>query len=316
MHVEQPNACRPALHAAAKDPKGNAHSDSALTLCSVKNQSSQAPAIAAESQKEPSLYGHLLFLPCEMRHAVFEKLSIHDLAALAQTSTALRADCVAVARSKDDSTLKAQWFESARSGQADILKFLIDADFPLNAADEDGRNAMYYAAKSGNAETTALLWDPAFESFRVTTTDGKPGGSRMLISFANSGNETAVRTLLAVGAHPDTISLSSKRTALQIAVENNSKECVHALLEAGASANGTKVPGQDSPLSAAIRDNRGYLVEILLTQPGINLDIPDSAGFTALEKAVELDCYRGPEYNILEQLRAYEASGRGAEPQQ
>ncbi len=276
-----------------------------MTLCSVKNQSAQAPAMAAESQKEPSPYGHLLLLPCEMRHAVFEKLSIQDLAVLAQTSTALRADCVAVARSKDASTLKAHWFEAARQNQTETIELLVAAGFDQNVIDGDKRNALYYAALKGNLEATKLLRDPAQDAEGMTTLDGKPGASRMLYRFADWGESTAVKTLIAAGCHPD--SMRSGKTALMAAIENKSPDCVRVLLDAGANVNGTNERRAESPLSSAIQRGCNNIVEMLLAQPGIYLSNPDSEWLNPEARALRFGMYDKRQPNILAQIKQFDA---------
>lgn len=316
MPIEPLAASTHASRAIHQDTKQTVESDSALSLGCLLNVPSPLPSDATTPQQHTLQFANLNLISCESRQSLLDTLSAEDLASLVNEANRLRSDCLDAVLSKDTPTLHAQWFDAARNGRTDVLKLFIDAGLPLNTADEDDRNAQHYAAESGNVEATALLWDPAWDDKGVSTTDGKPGGSRLLCHFADRGNERAVRTLLTAGANPNSMSLRSKRTALQYAVERDSKSCVQALVDAGACPNGTREPGKESPLSVAIRDNRGSLLKILLTQRGINLNIPDNVGFTALGKAVELDCYRGPGNDILAQLRAYEASRRSAEPQQ
>ena len=305
MRIEQTNASYQPLHTVAKDI-GKVPSDSAVPVCSVKNQPSQASDVNVESQKAPSRYGHLVLLPCEMRHAVFEKLSIHDLAVLAKTSTALRADCVAVALSNDAPTLKAHWFEAARQNRTETIKLLLAAGFDRNTLDSDDRNAVYYAALKGNLEATVLLRDAAQDAEDMTTLDGKPGASRLLHYFAGWGDSTAVKTLVAAGCHPD--SIDRGETALMAAIERKSPDCVRVLLDAGANANGANQRNAESPLSSAIQRGCNKIVEMLLAQPGIYLSNPDSGWLNPEARALRFSMYDKKQPNILAQIKEFDAS--------
>jgi len=241
-----------------------------------------------------------------MRHAVFEKLSIHDLAVLAKTSTALRADCIAVALSNDAPTLKAHWFEAARQNRIETLELLSAAGLDRNTLDNDNRNALYYAAQNGNLEATRMLRDPAQDADGITTLDGKPGASRLLVYFAGWGNTVAVRTLIAAGCHPD--SMRSGKTALMAATENKSSDCVRVLLDAGANANGTNERNAETPLSSAIARGCNKIVEMLLAQPGIYLSNPDSGWLDPMARALQCRMYDKKQPNILAQLKQFDAN--------
>ncbi len=241
-----------------------------------------------------------------MRHAVFEKLSIHDLAVLAKTSTALRADCVAVALSNDASTLKAHWFEAARQNRTETIELLLAAGFDRNTLDSDDRNAVYYAALKGNLEATVMLRDAAQDAEGITTLDGKPGASRLLHYFAGWGDSTAVKTLVAAGCHPD--SIDRGETALMAAIESKRPDCVRVLLEAGANPNGANERNAETPLSSAIARGCNKIVEMLLAQPGIYLSNPDSGWLDPMARALRFGMYDKKQPNILMQLKQFDAS--------
>jgi len=306
MRIEQTNASHSVLHTVAENTKSTVQTDSTMPLCSVKNQAAPSSAVPAKCPKEPSPYGHLLLLPCEMRHAVFEKLSIQDLAVLARTSTALRADCVAVARSTDAPILRAAWFDAARQNETETIKLLLEAGFDRTSLDHDDRDALYYAATKGNVEATRLLRDPAEDAKGMSTPGGEPGASYRLYWFARLGESTPVKTLVAAGCHPD--SMRGRKTALMAAIECGSADCVRNLLNAGARVNGTNERKAENPLSLAIGGGHNEIVEILLAQPGVYLSNRNSEWLDAMGQALARNVYDKGQPNILAQLKKLDDS--------
>lgn len=305
MPIEPLAASTSASRAINHDTNHTVQSDSALPLGSLLNGPSPLPSDATTPQKHTPQFANLNLISCESRQSLLEKLTTQDLACLVQAANALRADCLTAGMSKDPATLNAQWFDAAGRNDTDTISVLLEAGFDRNTLDHDRKTAIYYAAGNGNLEATKLLLDPVGDGLGVTTVDGASGASHLLHYFASWGHATAVSTLIAAGCHPD--SMESGKTALMAAIEVGKEECIRTLLDAGASVNGTNTPGNDSPLSIAVREKRNTVVQMLLQKPGINLTNYDSEGLTPVGRAKQDCLYDRLEPNMLELFKEHMA---------
>lgn len=132
---------------------------------------------------------------------------------------------------------------AASHGKADIVRALIDRGAYPNIADADGWTALMYAAQTDDVETTqALLNAPT-----IIIDKRKTDGATALIIAATHGNADVVKALINRGANPN-VADDDGRTLL-----------MHAA-------------GQDDPTT----------VQVLLSEPEIDIDVKTHDGATAL----------------------------------
>ncbi|MDB5825321.1 MAG: ankyrin repeat-containing protein [Herminiimonas sp.] len=106
-----------------------------------------------------------------------------------------------------------------------------------------------------------------------------------LLLAAKSGDLVSLDRLLG-SPHFDVNYVDPKHgPALLVAIENNQFDAMAKLLDAGADVNGTSPKTGDTPLTAAAVMGAARLVAALVTRPGIQLDIPDEHGNSALHLA-------------------------------
>jgi uncharacterized protein len=153
------------------------------------------------------------------------------------------------------------WFDAARVGRVDILKGLLDAGYPIDAADSHGYTAVILAAYDGqpaalnfllSAGANACVGDRHGNTALMGTLfKGETAISRRLleahcpIDQTNGAGETAlgfatlfsrldmIPLLVKDGADPNHID-GRGQSLLQIALSHDSTDAANALREAGA----------------------------------------------------------------------------------
>jgi len=136
----------------------------------------------------------------------------------------------------------------------DLVKVLLARNFPVNAADKDGRTALFYGR---NIEIVkALLGAGANVNVRTLS------GDTPLIDVARDGNEDVAKLLLENGANVNAAK-ENGATALMGAANNGHMGLAKILLDAKAEVNAANKYGETALMKAANSGNMN-LIKILL----------------------------------------------------
>lgn len=164
---------------------------------------------------------------------------------------------------KDEDSGRMLW-EAVRGGHEDMVQYLLDQGFNVDAAPRKLETALGHAAELGNESIARLLLDrgakpnPPGDSRDVDTAYG----GAALFRAAKNGHKSIVRLLLDRGALIDGkghFGLSP----LQIAAGCGHLAVVRLLLDRGANVNATSVTGTTALMDAAF-NGRTEIVRLLL----------------------------------------------------
>ncbi|XP_038205715.1 2-5A-dependent ribonuclease-like [Arvicola amphibius] len=229
-------------------------------------------------------------------------------------------------------------------GDVRLLQRFLSKGADVNEYDNNGFTAFMEAAEYGRVEALRFLFDKgANVNLRRETTEDKrrmkKGGATALMSAAENGHTEALRVLLSdMGAEVDARDNMGRNALIRTLQEEECEdieEIIRLLLHHRADAN-ARGEGGKTPLMAAVERKHKGLVEMLLSQEGINIDDRDNEGRTALRFAVELKqkgivqllCVKGAticedlihiarrnyDTSIMEILRHYEANDQSVPP--
>ncbi len=155
----------------------------------------------------------------------------------------------------------------------------------VNAADSDGKTALFIAAWKGNTEIVRLLLDtPGID----INTHRAETGDTPLIAAAKKGHTEIVRQL----PNKPGIEINASSfvppgtTALMWAAFFGRTEAAQVLINKGANINARAGNGQTALMEAA-RTGRKPIAELLLDLPGINYNARTGTDNTALAYAAE-----------------------------
>ncbi|XP_013391240.1 ankyrin-1-like [Lingula anatina] len=143
------------------------------------------------------------------------------------------------------------------TGNADMVKLLLDSGAEVNAENEDGRTPLYWAAEEGHEDIVKLLLEHGTDP-NITNEWGRTP----LYWAAEEGHEDIVKLLLEHGTDPN-ITNESGRTPLCWAAEEGHEDIVKLLLERGADPNITNKWGR-TPLYWAAYEGHEDIVKLLL----------------------------------------------------
>ncbi|KAK7825245.1 hypothetical protein U0070_009734 [Myodes glareolus] len=229
-------------------------------------------------------------------------------------------------------------------GDVRLLQRFLSEGADVNECDGNGFTAFMEAAEYGKVEALRFLFDKGADvNLRRETTEDKrrlkKGGATALMSAAENGHTEALSILIDMGAKVDARDNMGRNALIRTLQEpdcENVEEITRLLLDHGADAN-ARGEGGKTPLMAAVERKHKGLVEMLLSQEGINIDDTDNEGKTALQFAVELKqkrivqllCANGAstrcgdlvgiarrnyDTSIMEILRLYEANDQSVPP--
>jgi len=209
--------------------------------------------------------------------------------------------------------------KACKEGNIALAKLLIDAGANVNQVDHDGDTPLLSALRGttssvpgsvkgaskemieGKATEVAKAWRPGDKekesSVDSTTTWVLDGGGNIAEKAGNRGNlrlpETApeiVSLLVKAGAKVNFSTTKGnvfRQTALMLAAEQASVECVRLLIKAGANVEAFDSQGDTVLMHAAAADAPNVVSVILAAKPDKNAI--NGAGFTALHLAVQYD---------------------------
>lgn len=218
---------------------------------------------------------------------------------------------------------------AALAGRADLIEYLAQSGLPLDQKDKDGKTALHLATEKGHhavmiklialgADATARdenIKTPlhhaaeqkdgiavdillAEQSVRRTINKYKSYGEGFtpLLAAASVGDAAIIEKITAVGGDVNQIDLQN-RHSLFIAVEYGHLECVRTLIELGAdTGKSRKSTTNESYITHWINNDHYNEILIELHKAGVNLDLQDGSGFTALHKAAD--------YNDVNKVKA------------
>ena len=159
---------------------------------------------------------------------------------------------------------------SARSGNPDIIKMLLEKGAEVDCEDKDGFTPLEYAVLNNKTEAVRLLLQ--------TGADAKRNCS-LLTTPARRGNTDIIKMALEKGAEVDCVDKDGF-TPLESAALNGNTEAVQLLLQAGAD-----VKPNCSMLNASARSGNPDIIKMLL-EKGAEVNCVDRDAFAPLEAAI------------------------------
>jgi ankyrin repeat protein len=126
--------------------------------------------------------------------------------------------------------LNVQLLRAAESGDCPDIQACLQKGASLEACDDQGRTALYFAAAQGNAVVVnVLLASKLGVNVNISTTMGETS----LHAAVRGGSNFIVNLLLARGARPNSVS-HTKKTPLSLALWYGNREIAASLYNAGA----------------------------------------------------------------------------------
>jgi len=173
---------------------------------------------------------------------------------------------------------EADWTLALRRGDVETLAALLDAVEDPDAGADTGRTALMLAAQRGDAALVGKLVDAGADVNARNPNDGTP-----LMYGAAGGSAGVVSRLLEAGADVDARAKLGW-TPLLVAAAKGRTEAAGALLAGGADPNARDVYGW-TPLMRALSGAYRETAEVFLVLPGVDLDVQEESGNTALHLA-------------------------------
>jgi len=190
---------------------------------------------------------------------------------------------------------------AARNNDLAAAQALLRAGANAKAASRYGITPLTLAAQNGSASMLELLLKAGADAQSTL-----PEGETVLMTAARTGKADAIKALVAHGADVNARESWMGESALTWATAENHADAVRALVELGADVNlkskvlqfpefkwttsgmvSTALPrGGWTPLMHAARQGALAAAKVLVAAPGIDLDITDPDGTTALVVAI------------------------------
>lgn len=165
------------------------------------------------------------------------------------------------------------------SGNAKMVKLLIDYDSEVNCVNIDGDTPIYCASYIGSFDVINILLKSGADPKKKNNV-----GYNALMG-AISGNKFSPEVIKLLSKHVNADDVSKNgNTALIIAIHEGNLESVKTLLNLGANPN--KVTSNSkTPIIEAVCHREKDVVETLLNCKGIDVNATDHQGITALRHA-------------------------------
>jgi tetratricopeptide (TPR) repeat protein len=168
---------------------------------------------------------------------------------------------------------------AASSGQADVVKVILERGIDVNIKDDSGRTALSFAAENGQTRIVQIL--------RVASADlnaKDENGKTALIYAAINGHDDTVKMLLDLGVDVNARD-NIGETAFIYAAETGRADIVPLLKAGGADVNAKTMTGLTALMYATINGHTEVVKALIAT--GADLHIKNNVGNTALKYAIE-----------------------------
>jgi ankyrin repeat protein len=193
--------------------------------------------------------------------------------------------------------------EAVKTANAGVVKMLLDAGSNVEVPNQEGQTALMLAARAGSADVARLL---VSHGANVNAKE-KWRGQTALMWAADAGSVEMTRFLISQKADVNAKALANDwptqmtgeprnqyrptggLTPLLYAARSGCKDCVAALLDAGADVNHPNPDGV-TPLMVAM-DNFAFDTAKLLFERGANPNVWDWWGRTPLYVAIDMNTY-------------------------
>jgi ankyrin repeat protein len=189
--------------------------------------------------------------------------------------------------------------DAAMRGEWAAVRALLEKGSDVNAAQGDGMTALHWAARAGEAPTTAMLLH-AGANIRAMT---RLGGYTPLLLASQMGHAPVIDLLLQAGADAKSAT-SNGATALMLAAASGQADAVTALLAAGADVNAKEPTRQETALMFATAANR---LDVMKTLIRAGADVKNAT------KIVDLKPQTNPEEEEFLRAQRGATAGAGAE---
>lgn len=180
---------------------------------------------------------------------------------------------------------------AAGLGYKDVVELLIKNGADVNAIDDKSRNILWTVIDSDKPDMIKLLAD---NKVNIEYIEPKDNANPLYYAFSYNKKE-CIKALLEAGANVNVIRKDS--SVLQLAVFRDAdSDIIKMLIDKGANINFQDSVAKYTPLHMAINLNRTEAAKILI-EAGTDLNIKDKNGFTPLKLAEIWD--RNEIINIL-----------------
>ena len=194
---------------------------------------------------------------------------------------------------------------SAREGDVQNLRCLLDAGANVNEANEYGITTLMLAALEGNADAVRLLLERG-ANVNAASNDGRTALTMAAAAWGGQHTESA-RFLVEKGANLNARTQKG-RTALLEAASRGRTDTVRLLIEKGADVNVTDNDGEIALMLAASHAD-AEAVRLML-EAGANVNTTDKDGKTALIRAAASSgSYGVASTGVIATIRALLAKG-------
>ena len=163
-------------------------------------------------------------------------------------------------------------------GDMDGAARLVAAGVDVNTHRSDGKTLLILAAKESDVILVRRLIDAGAD---VNATTGN-GGTALMFAAIQGDVETQT-ALIDAGANVNAVG-GFDWTALMVATVKGHVPAVRQLLASGADPDARDIYGW-TPLMRAVYEERDQVTQVLLEQPGVNLDAKNDQGATAMHLA-------------------------------
>jgi ankyrin repeat protein len=202
-----------------------------------------------------------------------------------------------VAAPRDISVSATPVADSARDGDVESVRSLLQQGADVNASQGDGMTALHWAALAGDGELAEML---LYAGANVNATT-RLGAYTPLLLASKVGASEVVKKLLDSGANPNDATTNGT-TALMLAAAAGSVEAASVLLDRGADVNAVESARGETALMFASASGRTPVVDLLVRRgadPSVKTAIVDAAAIEKEHRAARRA--RQERFNVIAQ---------------
>lgn len=198
---------------------------------------------------------------------------------------------------------------ACRHASFEVVKILVTSGADVNKEDEFGQTALYWTSVRDNHNDSVEIADLLLNNgLNVNAQAYKRDGRTALIGASFKGNNKLVDLFIKWGADPN-ILMDDKVSAFYISAQCSDQiiacKMGKSLIEAGANINQKRSVDGATAIYYAIEDGKDDFVK-LMVESGYDLTIKrDADGYSALDYAVNVNQYKGTEFNYDNNIAKY-----------